>query len=191
LNSVFFVEANGEGWMQILVFLLIVAIYGLGALLKSKANKLEEGKEKETPPETPQKGKQRARGLKEYISNMQQQAEKAIKPLTAETKQPARKKPAAYPSKRGYQEKAQKPLVPYKKLQVPSLGESIDLEEVTVEKARPKAAEPVYKSVMSEDSILAELFDDFRQTDELRKAILHYEILGKPLSLRKRADDIF
>ena len=34
-----------------------------------------------------------------------------------------------------------------------------------------------------------EVFLDYEDSDEIRKAILHYEIFGRPLSLREPAGD--
>lgn len=44
-----------------------------------------------------------------------------------------------------------------------------------------QASEPAQ---MPESEYLSELLKDYADPEELRRAILHYEILGKPLSLR-------
>ena len=70
----------------------------------------------------------------------------------------------------------------------------------------PKAAEytePIGKTVnrlqdklvsepeqMPESEYLSELLTDYSDPDQLRRAILHYEILGKPLSMRDPSGDI-
>jgi hypothetical protein len=42
---------------------------------------------------------------------------------------------------------------------------------------------------VSEDDYFSETLLDYADPEELRKAILHYEILGKPLSLRGQSDN--
>jgi len=43
---------------------------------------------------------------------------------------------------------------------------------------------------MPETEYLSELLLDYADPEELRRAILHYEILGRPLSLRDPSGDI-
>jgi len=49
-----------------------------------------------------------------------------------------------------------------------------------------RASEPAQ---IPESEYLSEILTDYSDPDELRRAILHYEILGKPLSLRNPSDD--
>jgi hypothetical protein len=42
---------------------------------------------------------------------------------------------------------------------------------------------------VSPDVSGSELLDEYGDTDRLRRAILHYEILGRPLALRRPGED--
>jgi hypothetical protein len=41
---------------------------------------------------------------------------------------------------------------------------------------------------MPQTKYLSEILSDYEDPEKLRRAILHYEILGKPMSLRKPTD---
>ncbi|MCK4752410.1 MAG: hypothetical protein KAS75_03115 [Planctomycetes bacterium] len=125
-------DGNGADWMNILVLVVLAAFYGLGGILKAKANKLEDEQQPEQPepahkPPHPQRRK--INRHKPSVRKIAPQAEPADRLLT---------------------------------LEVPELTPIKETEQQTV----------------------AETLFDFDDADGLKRAILYYEILGKPLSLR-------
>ena len=67
-----------------------------------------------------------------------------------------------------------------------------ELPEFTTKALESISDKPLSKSSdITQAKYLSELIWDYQNTDELRKAILHYEILGKPLSLRDSSDSLY
>jgi hypothetical protein len=75
------------------------------------------------------------------------------------------------------------------------------VKEPTIKAETVELTEPIVKTVkglqdrrvseseqLPESAYLSEILTDYADPDELRRAILHYEILGKPLSLREPAE---
>jgi hypothetical protein len=190
-----------EGWMQILVFVALAVFWAVGGILKAKANKSRFG-DKDNLPRKPsrkpplhsreareqmlkklerpadsvkgqhqqprpaaQKPRMKFADLQAAIRKFAAEAEKAFE---AETKEPVQKsKP---PSPPVAQIKDKKP-----KISAPITPAIKGLQDERDTKLAP---------IMTESEYLSELLIDYADPDELRKAILHYEILGKPLSLR-------
>jgi len=178
----------------LLIFIVIVAIYAIGAIIKSQASKFEEeDKDKQRPePYTPTKARQRANALKQYLRSVAEQASQPSAEQTSAKKQGPRKKIPAAPAP-GYKRPAKKPAFSSDIKKETLLGKPIRLDEILVDESRKEPAAPLKETEITaeEQSLVSELFNDFMQTDDLQKAILHYEILGKPISIRTRSDDIF
>jgi len=162
------------GWIQILVFVGMATFWIVGGIAKAKANKIKEGDfEAEEPKDKPKAGQRREIQAKQF------------KPI------PAKPKPRI------------QQLDKSRRMQQP-LTQAIDFDEETVKiKSADIEAEKKEGPEISIEDKLKELkkkalskkkpvsterktpfLFEFDDPDELKKAILHYEILGKPISLR-------
>lgn len=170
---------NGAEWMQILVIVVVAVIYALGSILKAKANKAKQeekqlaGKPARKPPEATRRLQPRRPAgpapSREYRPQVQPPRRKVARPQPA-VEFPAKKEEAILPpTLEPLAEPKLPPSVLPKELRDKQLA-------VFAETAQPEAAiEP----------LLA-----YADTDELKRAILYYEILGKPLSLRAPSEKI-
>jgi len=209
-------RGNGvEGWMDILVLVLVAAVYGLATILKAKKGKKVQEQSEEQQKRTPQRKPEGGRGLLEqFVREIQRAVEpteerksrssaqpapkqvarpqpaQAVRKYTAEAKQVTRPKPISPPVE---------PKLPLPKTQVqpefeeiPELGTSIlelpDFTSKGVEELVGKGVDMPAEFI--ESRYLSEVLSDYADPDELRMAILHYEILGRPLSLREPSGQI-
>ncbi|MHC4170732.1 MAG: hypothetical protein ACYSWQ_27660 [Planctomycetota bacterium] len=144
-----------DGWMNILVVVVMAVIWIVGSVVK--AMKAKSGEEQQ-----PGRARTTLADLRAAARKFAADAERAFQPQTTKPKPT----PPAPPSKPAIQ---------------PELAPII--EQVTPEfkglpDNRPAAAQtPPARQ-------LSDLLSDYTDTDKLRKAILHYEILGPPLSMR-------
>ncbi|MFQ6036559.1 MAG: hypothetical protein ACE5NM_12040 [Sedimentisphaerales bacterium] len=169
-----------EGWMNILIVVIIAVFWAISGILKARAGKPEEEQEqlagKPTPRQPPA-----ARGLKEKL--LQQ----------ARPTQPVRPAPArkiGYPQPVAQRVTAKKrpiriPTV--EALKEPKLPRPAPRVRPAVEELPQLISKPVERP---EPELAVESLLDYADPDELRRAILHYEILGKPLSLRGPGEQI-
>jgi len=222
-----------EGWMNILVIVVIAFVYGISTILKAKAKKPPEKEEKEQPLsrkpgsklreiaerfqkelselsrermyEPPQRAKdsqkesfQRARrpagpaapGPRPYRPGVQEPrpkvaaAPRAVEKFTAQAERPRRLqtiKPLAEPEL-GIPTPQLRPELQ----ELPELETKIEeLSELTSRAVKGIGARRgAIPAEVPEAEHLPEILSDYADPDELRRAILHYEILGRPLSLR-------
>ena len=207
-------RGNGvEGWMDILVLVLVAAVYGLATILKSKKRKKSQEQADEQQIRKPQRKPEGGRGLLEqFVREIQRAVEPTEERESRPAAQPARPKvsrPQPAPAVRKYAAEAKqvsqpKPLIPPAKakrpgleLSMPALQVQPDFEELPelqtgIEELPEFTTKAVERSVgkrkgmaeVPESKYLSEVLLDYADPDELRMAILHYEILGRPLSLR-------
>jgi hypothetical protein len=163
--------------MQILVFVIIIAGYALSAILKTKAKKAQ-GEEKEQQPQQPS-------GLKwqrEYRPIGKPKAKKVSYPQPAVSKLSI-KIQQARPLQTIKTPEKFKPSEPTLKIQ-PKSQELPKLQPEIAELPQEPTITVPEPSEVHEAIYLGEIVSDYADLEELRRAILHYEILGKPLSLR-------
>lgn len=155
-------DEKDTGWMQILVFVILSIFYGVGSIVKARANK--------TSPKIPRKP---ARKPPESTIGLQmlKQLWRPEKPVAKPQVQPTRRKVARPATARSTVLEPQmvKPQVAMPQVQP-------KLEKVTAGVAAP--------AEIPQAKYLSEILSDYENPESLRRAILHYEILGKPLSLR-------
>lgn len=170
-----------EGWMQLLVIVIVVVGYALSSILKAKAKRVEE-----------QEGQERQPGLAyPGVSAVQPPATEATRPrpVVEKTATAVRQAMRAQAVEAVVKPKlAPTPQLEVKFPEVPELKVEGLLEsrrEVFTEAGLKAASVPVLQEVALAESLL-----DYRDPAELRRAILHYEILGKPLSLRGPGEQI-
>ncbi len=195
-----------DGWMNILVLVIIAAVYGLGTIIKAKGKKSQEQVDEELSRKPARKPSTGSRGvLEQFFNEVRGLAEPtqgrehrpagqparqkiarpqpAVRKYAAQAKQAGRVQPRTQPAK--YKLSIPVPQVQPDFEEIPELGTSIEaLPEFTTKTVEGLVgkgkgmADEVPKS-----KYLSEVLLDYADPDELRTAILHYEILGRPLSL--------
>jgi len=185
-----------ESWMNILFVVVLAVFYVVGNIIKAKASKREQPKEQ--PPEvspaagqgprpfqkTPYRGAQPlVRGTAEGQSGPQ-----AAKPQIARPEvQPQRRK-ITRPQPVAKKFVAEKPDIGLLSFELP---EPAKLTEFTSGAVKKLAAKHIGISEETpQGKYLSEILSDYADAGRLRSAILHYEILGKPLSLREPSEHI-
>jgi len=186
---------GAEGWTQILVFVVLAVVYALGSILKARANKVEQEKlqGQKPPPTPPERGqelqkqplRQFGRPIEradrmEYRPQVQPARRKVMRPKPAAEKQPTSQQPLKPPE------------LPELSLESPQLETGIeelpDYTSKTLQKLKTERLGIAAKARKVEDVSVPVL--DYADMDALRRAILHYEILGRPLSLRDPSERI-
>lgn len=165
LAQTIFAARNGDkGWINVLFIVALGIFYVVGSLLKARSSKLTE-QEEEQPAQKPPEGTGRLQ--RQFVRPVGRAAGPA--PGT-QPRQPHRKmaRPQPKPGLEGLPEFTGKPV---RKPEDKHLGIPVPVE---IPAAR----------------YLSELLSDYANPDELKMAILHYEILGKPLSLRRPSEHI-
>jgi hypothetical protein len=192
---------DAESWMNIL-FVIVLAIFWLiGGVIKAKANKPGAQDEK-TPLKPVRKPPVHSREAREQMLRRLQRPAGSTqgqdqKPQPA-TQQPRMKFADLQAAVRKFAVEAEQAFQPQSGKSTPELEPALTEPQIKAE--RVKVTEPVSKTVkglkdkqvsepeqMPEPEYLSELLTDYADPEELRRAILHYEILGKPLSMRDQA----
>jgi len=160
-NSILAARDDDGGWVQLLVFLVIIIFSAISSLVKSRANK-----QKQSRPTLPRPRTQPPRPHR----RPQPAAQRLHLGAHGHIPPPA-PKPTPHP-------------VP------PHIGRPVVTEpapeiQPQVELITPKEA-PKQREPQKATPILAEL----EEADKLRRAIIYYEILGRPVSLRQPQDPI-
>jgi len=184
---------DAEGWMNLLFVIVVAVFWVLGGIFKAKSNKTA-GKERTGPPRRPVRRPQ-ARGLQ---ASRRAGERLGPRPATASQRpqyRPASKTPAgetafSHPLFRNLAaqiERATGIKIPTEmpKPQAPKKPPA-EKPVPVVEAVRPLQTQ---KPVAAEEFPIALLLDT-SHPDELRRAILYYEILGKPISLRDPSDGV-
>ncbi len=186
--------------MNILFVVVIALFYIVGNLLKSKSGKFVKraGKEPRHPgqklaPKPPQEQKTPWEALKESFRQAQAVSrEPQTRPANQSqptVKKPFRPRPAVtnIPA-----ETAQQVAIPSPHaFKAPKLSQAIPHVQPEFEKIPEILSKPVQRPKEKRAPIqapsanfLSDITADYAKPESLRRAILHYEILGKPLALR-------
>jgi len=201
LAQIILAARNGDGknWINILILVAVAIFYAVGSILKAKTSKAEQKGDEQLTRKPAGKPPEVTKGL-------QKQALEQLR------------RPAGPPPRRQFRPQVQPPrrkvMRPRPAVQKPAAKLEQEIEFETIEplealKLPPSAALKEYKEFISEplkeledkhvgvpsetaqpEAVLEELLLDYADTDELKKAILHYEILGRPLSLRGPSEQI-
>ena len=180
-------EGEDGGWMQLLVFVVVAVFYALGGIIKARKRKGGVEEEDESPGEPASPEPQRE-PLRAIGRPKQQQAGAARRKSVLET--------FVQEITRAAQVEVQAPRP--QKPPPPARTPRIETEIAELPK-KPKghgiaAIQP--KSVAAEAKEQAQAGDlqvitpELASTDDLARAVLDYEIFGKPVSLRDPAEDI-
>jgi hypothetical protein len=195
-----------EGWMNILIVLILAIFWAIGGIIKAKTKKAkEEGEEQLTDrparrrresamglqkqsPQQPSRERTAAQELhKQYRRQVEQLRRKISGPRPIASTTAAGKKSMVFPSFISPEETILEKL----KSEVTPSAEKQLKPEPKIERARK--LKDIYADISAEKAkaeISIESLLDYTDPDGLRRAILHYEILGKPLSLRHPGEHI-
>ena len=192
------------GWMNILILVLVAAVYGIGTILKVKKGKKGQEQAEEEQGRKPQRKPQGGMGLLEqFVREIRHAVDPTQKQESRPTAQPAGRKtarPQPAPTIRKY---ASEPKRPGLELSIPAPQVRPDFEEFpelqTGIEVLPEYTTKTVEGLLGkrkgmaevpESKYLSEVLADFTDPEDLRMAILHYEILGRPLSLRDPSGQI-
>jgi hypothetical protein len=165
-------DEKDAGWMQILVFVILSVFYAIGSIVKARANKTAPKGEKQIPRKPARKSPESTIDLQ-----MLKQLWRPEKPVAKPQIQPTRRKVTRPATARSAVLEPQmvKPQVAKPQVQP-------KLEKITAGVAMP--------AEIPQEKYLSEILSDYDDSEKLKRAILHYEILGKPLSLREPGEHI-
>ena len=196
------------GWMQILIAVVLAVFYAVGSIVKAKANMSRDQEQEEEQPSRkrgfrPVEGTPgRAKALPKIPYQQAQRPVGRIPRRQPCPQVPTRRKvmrPQSAVQKFAAKEEQTIRLQTIKPLEVSKLPQpkpqvQPDLKELAKLTSKPlKQLEDKDAGAPAETEqarYLPELLLDYGDPDELKKAILHYEILGKPLSLREPSQRI-
>ncbi len=180
-------QGEDGGWMQLLVFVVVGVLYALGGIIKAKKRKSGVAEEDESPGEPAPPEPQRE-PLRAIDQPKQAQASTARRKSVLETFVEEITRAAQV----GVQ--APRPQI------LPPVARTPPIETKIVELPKKPAGEaiatihPKRLAVEAKEQSQAEHFrviaPELASTDDVTRALLDYEIFGKPLSLRDPAEDI-
>jgi hypothetical protein len=176
LGQTIWLARNGdaEGWMNILFVVVLAAFYVIGSIVKAKSSKSKEEDQEQPTPKTHFKP-----------------AGQSLRQITPPQRKAMTLKPAVPKLPIKEQQRTQFPGIelpqeqklPSLQLDIKEPRESITKppREIKIKQlvTQPGKIQPRAKAIIEEPLV------DFGVPDELKRAVLHYEILGKPLALRK------
>jgi len=195
---------DAEGWMNILIVVVLAVFWAIGGIVKAKANKAG-GRDEQLPGKPVRKPPLHSREAREQ---MLRRLERPADSAQGQSRQPrpASQKPRmkfadlqaavrkfAVEAEQGFQPQSEKKTPGLKPVlkeprNPPRTAELTEPIGKTVERRKDKlVSEPAQ---IPESEYLSELLTDYADPEELRRAILHYEILGRPLSLRDSSGNI-
>jgi len=190
-------DDGDTGWMRILVVVILAVFYAVGSIVKAKANKTALKEEEQMPRKPGTKPPESVRAPKALKKTPYQAVQRPVsrtpssqaRPQVAKPQvdrpqvQPPRRK-VARPQPTGWKPptKAEEAveLPTLEPLEVPKIAALEPLEGKRA--AMPAEIQPA--------KYLSEILSDYENPERLRSAILHYEILGKPVSLRDPSEHI-
>ena len=201
-------DSEDTGWMQMLVFIVLAVFYVVGSILKARANK-QQKQDQEEPgrkplestrgapmafKQTPYQQAQRRVGHAPKIQPSPQVAKPQVQPPRRKIVRP---QAAGWKSSIKTEQAIELPTLEAleaPKVSLPGPQLQADLEELPEFTAKTiKKLEDMRISTPAETpqaAYLSEILLDYANPEKLRRAILHYEILGKPLSLRSPSEHI-
>jgi hypothetical protein len=194
---------DAEKWMNILFVVVLAVFWALGGILKARGKKTQDGAAGKSPHrpmrQQPAQGRTAREQLLRQAGPPVGQAERRpsrpglgqARTRLAELRAAAQK--FAAEAEQAFRVQMQQPAqeVPPAMHRPASRSESRELLESfaelpTATASQPENLPPPEETLPSE--YLSELLSAYDDPDHLRRAILHYEILGKPLSLRDPQD---
>jgi hypothetical protein len=160
------------GWMQIVVFVILAIFYAVGSIIKARANKTAPKGKEQTP---------RKPARKPPESSIEIQLLKQLWRPERPTPSSQRRSQVAKPQVRPSGRKVARPQ--------PAGMAMLESQVAKTQVAGPQVQPKVEVAAPAETppaEYLSGILSDYDDPEKLRRAILHYEILGKPLSLREQ-----
>ena len=193
-----------ESWTNIL-FIIVLAIFWLiGGIIKAKANKSQTGGKGNLPRKPLRKPPVHSREARE------QMLKGLERPAGSVPGQPQQPRPSVQKPRMKFadlQNAVRKFAIEAEKAFQADTGEPVpkprpQFTETKTNAEKPQLTEPMTTTIkglqekqvsqpvqIPESEYLSELLADYADPEELRRAILHYEILGRPLSLRDPSEN--
>jgi hypothetical protein len=150
-----------ENWMQMVVFVIVGIFWVIGGILKARANKLKDRNEQETEEPGGKAGLKRPRQGRQPVS------------VAAKTSYPQRQAVVRPRADQG------RPPQAVAEPKVFSPKEAIQSRPLSAVEPLKTPKDKAFASQAEEPLQL-----DLGDPEQLRRAIVYYEILGKPLALR-------
>mgnify|MGYP001560708810 CR=1 FL=1 len=193
-----------EGWMQILVFIVLAVFWLIGGIIKAKANK-SGAQDEQSPRKLARRPPVHSRQAREQMlrklqrpAGFEQGPHRQPHPVARKSRMKfadlhAAVRKFAVEAEQAFQAETREPVPEH----IPILTEpqimaepavSIAPTGETIEELHDKQDSEAANIFNSE--YLSELLTDYSDPEELRRAILHYEILGRPLSLRDPSEHL-
>jgi hypothetical protein len=167
--------ANGdeEGWMQILVFIVLAVFWAIGGIMKARAAKTQQEKQKQQPKERPQP---RPRPSLERF--LQREPEKArARPMQARAAKIARQ----LVRDKAAEQAKKEPVAVQSSESVKDVLAEVDKIDYIGEIAPVEAA----MAAVARQEI------ELGTSEQLREAMLHFEIFGKCIGLREEQEHVW
>lgn len=193
-----------RSWMNILIVVILAVFWAVAGILKARAQKPEQEEEQEQMPRKPTG--RRLQDAKGFLKEILQQPRRT-RPMSSDQSRQYRRQVEQLRRKINHPRPIVKPTKTTQKK--PILLSTLEaLEESKLPRLKPEGQlgidelpEPVSKTLkvskdmfITEESLMSEIaiepLLDYEEPEKLRRAILHYEILGKPLSLRGPGEHI-
>ena len=182
---------DAEGWMNILIVVVLAVFWAIGGIIKAKAKKDEQlpGKPVRKPPIHSREAREQMLSRLQHSTGSAQSRQQQPRPATQKPQLKfadlrAAVRNFAVEAEQAFQTNTNKE--PATELEPVLMEPQIktvksELTEPSVADIKEPQDEPAQ---IPESKYLSELLTDYADPEELRRAILHYEILGKPLALR-------
>ena len=205
-----------EGWMNILFVVVLAVLWAIGGIVKAKTKKTEtKGDERSlrqpargTPSRSTGTQEQLLKRLQRSVGQPQRRQYRpdVQQPRTRVVSRKAAVQKLAAKAEQAGLETIKPPVEPKRpglELSIPALQLQPDEELPELQtsiQALPEFTSKTIEGLVGkredigaefiESKYLSEVLSDYADPDELKRAILHYEILGRPLSLRDPSGNI-
>jgi hypothetical protein len=189
-----------DSYMNILFVVVLAVFWLIGGIIKAKANRSGAGGDdgtRKTPRKPPVHSREAREQMLKRLERPAGSAQDQRKQPRPATQKPRMKFADLQAAVRKFAVEAEKAFDPDSKEKEPVPKSRPPLVEPQIPAEEPKLTEPVTTTIkglqekqaaepaqIPESAYLSKILTDYADPDELRRAILHYEILGKPLSLR-------
>jgi hypothetical protein len=182
-------RGEDSGWVQVLVFVILSLFWAIGSIVKAKANKTVKGKEPtpRKPMRKPPESTIDLRMLKQLFG-LSEEAESGSRTGPEKPELWAAKPQAIEPRVRPVVRKVARPQPVVRKLPIETSKIMVMEPQVQpkLEKVPGLTGEAELSTEIPQTTYLTDILSDYENSEKLRRAILHYEILGKPISLREQ-----
>jgi len=180
-------EGEDSGWMQLLVFVVVGVFYALGGIIKARKRKAGVEEEDESPGEQPSP-EPRTEPLRAIPRPKQPHGSPVRRKSVLETFVEEITRAAHVDVQAPRPQKLAPPLpAPQIDMKIVHLPKKPTGEAIAAIQPKRLAVEPKEQAHPDDLQVIA---PELASTDDLTRAVLDYEIFGKPLSLRDPAEDI-